>query len=64
MIDKLINQIERQYDPDYDLPESGPQVTYIDYALLSLIKLQQDRIERLEAAVEQLRRSGAKVARQ
>ena len=47
--DTLISTIRNRYNPENDVIPGAPMVTYIDWALLTIIDELKERIERLEA---------------
>lgn len=49
----LIDRIEREYSPEFDVPLE-PQVTWVDACLLEIIKDQQAQIEKLEQRLERM----------
>ena len=47
-----VDQIERRYDPEKDLPINGcPHVSWTEYALLQMVLELAERVEELEGAV-------------
>lgn len=49
MKDYRINKIEAAYNPEMDMPQGlQPQVTWVDMALLELVKELDTKVERLE----------------
>ena len=54
---RYINEIENHYNPDKDLCASAagcPPVHYNTWALMQVVKEQQERIEKLERRLEAL----------
>jgi len=48
-----VGKIERAYNPEHDIP-SPPEVSWVEYELLQIIKRQDSRIEELERQVKNL----------
>lgn len=45
---RVIDELEKRYNPECDLIRDAPAVTWTDYALLTLIKDLYERIDELE----------------
>jgi hypothetical protein len=59
-INRLICSIHYRYDADNDLPRDGqPQVTWADAALLDIILDLSEKLNNLQARVDQLERETA-----
>jgi hypothetical protein len=49
----LIDRIERQYNPEFDVPLK-PVVTWVDATLLEIIKDQQAQIDKLQRQIDEM----------
>lgn len=50
-----IGQLERRYDGDNDLIPGAPDVTWADFQLLTIIKIQTKMIMDLQRQIEEMR---------
>lgn len=51
-MNRIIEKLERLYDPEHDLAQLGARVTATDKALLTLIKDLYKRVEELEKRLD------------
>lgn len=49
-----LDKIERRYNPEHDMINGGPLVTWAEYELAQVIKAQQEQIEMLTKKIEKI----------
>lgn len=54
-----VNQIKAQYNPERDMLPNGPDVTWVEMALLEWCEIQQDTIEQLRKELDVVKREQA-----
>lgn len=50
-----LQQIEDNYNPEFDIPQHEPQVSWVEYELLHAVKILEAQVQKLEEEVAQLR---------
>lgn len=49
-----LDKIERRYNPEHDMINGGPLVTWAEYELAQVVKAQQEQIDALTAKIERI----------
>jgi hypothetical protein len=50
-----IEEIERRYNPEQDMPDDPVQVTWVDYYLLEMVKDLMAKVTELKQELEQIK---------
>lgn len=62
ILNHKFEQAEREYNPENDMPASGPQVTWVDKALLVEVRYLAGMVASLEKRIDSLERSARNLA--
>jgi hypothetical protein len=56
MLNFRADKIRERYNPDYDMPNQQPEVSWVEFYLLEMIEIEQTRNRELDERVKSLER--------